>query len=160
MSSLGEAVRGAMARDPAGPAIRYDGQWTTWGELAGIVGGLEAHFTRLGLPQGAQIGCVLRNKPLPCGAMLAIVALDDCVVTFNGLLPDEKLADDIRAANAPVLVAPADDWERPAIVEAARGIGAAGLSLTGDVGNRSGASRAWRLSARTSTPRRSRTSPS
>ena len=70
MSSLGEAVRGAMARDPAGPAIRYDGAWTTWGELAGIVDGLEAHFARLGLPQGAQIGCILRNKPLPCGAML------------------------------------------------------------------------------------------
>jgi len=132
VSSLGEAVRGAMTRDPVGPAIRYDGQWTTWGELAGIVDGLKAHFARLGLPQGAQIGCVLRNRPLPCGAMLATVALDSCAVTFNGLLPDEKLADDIRAANPPVVVAPADDWDRPAVVEAARAIGAAGLSLTGD----------------------------
>jgi acyl-coenzyme A synthetase/AMP-(fatty) acid ligase len=133
VSSLGEAVRGAMARDPAGPAIRYDGAWTSWGELAGIVDGLEAHFARLGLPRGAQIGCVLRNRPLPCGAMLAIVALDDCVVTLNGLLPDEKLADDIRTANAPVVVAAAEVWERPAIVAAMRAIGAAGLSLTGDV---------------------------
>ena len=132
MSSLGEAVRGAMARDAAGPAIRYGGEWTTWGELAGIVEGLEAHFARLRLPPGAQIGCILRNKPLPCGAMLGIVALDDCVVTFNGLLPDEKLADDIRSANAPVVVASADEWARPAIVEAARSIGAAGLCLTGD----------------------------
>jgi acyl-coenzyme A synthetase/AMP-(fatty) acid ligase len=124
-----------MGRDPAGRAIRYDGEWTTWGELAGVVDGLESHLARLGLPQGTQIGCILRNKPLPCGAMLAIVALDDCVVTFNGLLPDEKLADDIRTANAPVVVASAEDWDRPAIVEAARAIGAAGLSLTGDVMN-------------------------
>jgi acyl-coenzyme A synthetase/AMP-(fatty) acid ligase len=124
-----------MSRDPSAQAIRYDGRWTSWGELAGIVDGLEAHFARLGLPQGAQIGCILRNKPLPCGAMLGIVALDDCVVTFNGLLPDEKLADDIRAANAPVVVAPADEWERPAIIEATRAIGAAGLSLTGDATN-------------------------
>jgi long-chain acyl-CoA synthetase len=132
VSSLGEAVRGAMVRDPAAPAIRYDGEWTTWGELAGIANALEAHFARLGLPPGAQIGCILRNKPLPCGAMLGIVALDSCVVTFNGLLPDGKLADDIRAANAPVVVATADEWDRPAIVEATRAIGAAGLSLTGD----------------------------
>jgi acyl-coenzyme A synthetase/AMP-(fatty) acid ligase len=132
MSSLGEKVREATARDPAGPAIRYDGRWTSWGELAGIADGLERHLQRIGLPAGTQIGCVLRNQPLPCGAMLAIVALDDCVVTFNGLLPDEKLADDIRAANAPVVVAPAADWERKAIVETARAIGAAGLSLTGD----------------------------
>ncbi|HUO12291.1 MAG TPA: long-chain fatty acid--CoA ligase, partial [Caulobacteraceae bacterium] len=94
-----------------------------------------AHFARLGLPKGAQIGCVLRNKPLPCGAMLGIVALDDCVVTFNGLLPDEKLADDIRKANAPVVVASAVDWDRTEFVEAVRAIGAAGLLLTGDLSN-------------------------
>ena len=61
------------------------------------------------------------------------MALDDCVVTLTGLLPDEKLADDIRTANAPVVVASVDDWDRPAIVAAAQSIGAAGLSLTGDV---------------------------
>jgi len=132
MSSLGQTVRAVLARDPAGPAIRYAGHWTTWGELAGITDGLERELARLGLGTGAQVGCILRNQPLPCAAMLGIVALDACVVTFNGLLPDDKLADDIRSANAPVVIATAEEWGRPPLVEAARAIGAAGLSLTGD----------------------------
>jgi acyl-coenzyme A synthetase/AMP-(fatty) acid ligase len=64
--------------------------------------------------------------------MIGIVAGERCLVTFNALTPDDKLAADVAVARAPVMVAAAEDWSREAFRTAVRDLGAAGVSLTGD----------------------------
>lgn len=131
MGILSDAVQASLAKGDA-PAIQFKGEWVSWDALGGVIRGLDAAFAKLGLPQGAAVGGVLRNWPEHAAMMTGVVAGAKCLVTFNGLLPDEKLADDIRRARPPVVVAHASDWARPALRAAVAEIGAAGVSLTGD----------------------------
>jgi long-chain acyl-CoA synthetase len=132
MGDFSEQMRAGLANDAAAPAIQFKGRWVTWGEIGGVVRGLDAVLDALGQGPDAAIGCVLRNSPLHAATMIGVVSGGRCLVTLNGLLPDEKLAADIVAARPPVLVASAADWERPALRAAAAAVGAAGVALTGD----------------------------
>jgi acyl-coenzyme A synthetase/AMP-(fatty) acid ligase len=132
MGSLSEQVAATLAGPRDAPAIQFKGRWTTWGEVADIVQGLDELFERLGQGRGAAIGCTIRNWPVHAATMIGVVAGERCLVTFNALTPDDKLAADIAAARAPVMVAAAQDWQRSAFREAVVKTGAAGISLTGD----------------------------
>ena len=135
MSYLNETVRGLL-RDKAGePGLQFHGEWRTWGDMDRLVRGLDEHFARLGTAEWTPVGCVLRNTPEHVTALIGLVTGDRCMVTLNALLPDDKLAADVRAVRPPVVIAAAQDWARPALREAAAEVGAAGLSLTGDLAN-------------------------
>jgi acyl-coenzyme A synthetase/AMP-(fatty) acid ligase len=133
VGQLGDQIRAGLAGDPAEGAIQFKGQWRSRGELNGIVLGLDQAFEALGLGPGAAVGCILRNRPEHAAVMLGLFSGGQCLVTLNGLLPDGRLAEDILAAKPPVIVATAEDWDRPAVREAAAAIGAAGVRLTGEV---------------------------
>jgi acyl-coenzyme A synthetase/AMP-(fatty) acid ligase len=130
--SLTERVASTLAGPREAPAFQFKGEWTTWGEVADLVAGLGREFAAQGLGKGAAVGCALRNRPPHAAAMIGVVAGERCLVTFNALSPDDKLAEDVRAARVPVLIAAAEDWRRPALIEAAAATGAVGLSLTDD----------------------------
>ncbi|MDB5448257.1 MAG: Acyl-CoA synthetase (AMP-forming)/AMP-acid ligase [Phenylobacterium sp.] len=132
MSYLNERIRAVLDDASEARAIQFKGAWRSWGELARLVHGLDAEFERLGLPPGAAVGGLLRNRPEQVAAMIGVVSGGFCLVTLNALLPDDKLAADIATARCPVLVAEASDWAREPVRAAAKAAGAAGLSLTGD----------------------------
>jgi len=132
MGYLSEQVAATLAGPPEAPAIQFKGRWTTWGDVAAIVRGLDDVLETLNLGEGAAVGCALRNAPLHAAAMIGVVAGGRCLVTFNALTPDDKLAADVAAARAPVMVAAAEDWSREAFRAAVHELGAAGVSLTGD----------------------------
>ena len=133
MSHLNDTIRGLLADRAGEPAIQFHGEWRTWGDLDRLVRALDGHFARLGLGAWTPVGCVLRNTPEHVTALIGLVTGDRCMVTLNALLPDDKLVADVRAVRPPVLVAAAQDWARPALHDVAAEIGAAGLSLTGDL---------------------------
>jgi long-chain acyl-CoA synthetase len=132
MGYLTDQIAATLAGPREAPALQFKGAWTTWGEVADLVRELNLLFERLGLGSGAAVGCPLRNAPLHAEVMIGVVAGERCLVTFNALTPDDRLAADVIAARAPVLVATADDWTRKALRDAVAQIGAAGISLTGD----------------------------
>jgi long-chain acyl-CoA synthetase len=131
MGILSDAVGISLAKSQE-RAIQFKGEWITWGQLGRLIRALDATMAALDLPQGAAVGGVLRNWPEHVAMLVGVVAGEKCLVTFNGLLPDEKLCDDLRQARPPVVVAHAADWARPAVRSAVEEIGAAGISLTGD----------------------------
>ncbi|MDB5422892.1 MAG: AMP-dependent synthetase and ligase [Phenylobacterium sp.] len=132
MGYLTAQIAATLAGPREAQAIQFKGHWTTWGDIADIAGGLERLFEELGLGPGAAVGCALRNAPEHAAVMVGVVASERCLVTFNALAPDDKLAADVLAARAPVMVAIAADWERPAFRDAVAAAGAAGVSLTGE----------------------------
>ena len=135
MSELNDTVRGYFRDKADEPALQFHGEWRAWSDIGRLVGALDGHLSRLGVGRWAPVGCVLRNTPDHVAALIGLVTGDRCMVTLNALLPDEKLAADIRAARAPVVVAAAQDWSRPALRQAVADAGAAGLSLTGHLAN-------------------------
>jgi acyl-CoA synthetase (AMP-forming)/AMP-acid ligase II len=132
MGYLTEQVAKTLSGLREGRAIQFKGHWTTWGEVSDIVRGLDVLLTELGLGRGAAVGCALRNRPAHAAVMMGVVAGERCLVTFNALTPDDKLAVDIEKARAPVVVAEAADWDRKAFRDAVAKTGAAAISLTGD----------------------------
>src|SRR5258705_3756413 len=132
MSYLREQVAATLAGSRDAPAIQFKGRWTTWGDVADVIRGLDGLFEELGLGEGSAVGCPLRNSPAHAAVMTGVVAGGRCLVTFNAFTPDDKLAADILAARPPVVVATAEDWTREALRGAVASVGAAGISLTGD----------------------------
>ncbi|NLR73417.1 long-chain fatty acid--CoA ligase [Novosphingobium sp. ERN07] len=52
-------------------------------------------------------------------AIVDVIITERCIVTLNPMLPDENLANDIRALKAPVILALAEDWARSEVRAAA-----------------------------------------
>ena len=135
MGYLTERIAATLAGPRDAPAIQFKGDWTSWGEVADIAQGLGRLFDAFGLGKGAAIGCALRNHPASAAAMIGVVAGERCLMTFNALSPDDRLAADVLTARVPAFVAEAADWERASLREAVLQVGAVGISLTGDPAN-------------------------
>lgn len=131
MTSLASQIRALMHIDPEAPAIEFQGRWHSWGELGTIVGAIETALAAAGIPEGSRVAGILRNTPETAAALVSIITSSRCMVTLNPMMPDEKLAQDITALQAPVIFALPTDWARPAIREAAFASGALCLELTG-----------------------------
>ncbi|WP_409574757.1 AMP-binding protein [Sphingopyxis sp. PET50] len=132
MPTLNSIVRQVLAIDPAAPALEYQKQWYSWGELASVIDAVELLLQQNGVRAGTRIGGILRNTPHIAAVIIGTIISDRCVVTLNPALPDEKLANDITALKTPVIVAQTEDWQRPPVREAAKRSGALGIEITGD----------------------------
>ena len=129
MASLRETIEGVLAVDPEAAAVESDGQWWSWGDLSRVKRQFETALEAAGLGAGVRIGAMLRNQPACAAVLAAIVSGDRCVVTLNPGLPDEKLAADIANLGLPVVVGCARDWDRPAVMSAAKQAGVLGILL-------------------------------
>jgi long-chain acyl-CoA synthetase len=133
MTSLSSIVRTVLTIDPSAPALEFEKNWHSWGELTAIIDGIETILTDNGIGPGARIGGILRNTPQMAAVIVGTIINDRCVVTLNPALPDVKLVHDITSLKTPVIIAQNVDWQRPEIREAARATGALCLEVTGDI---------------------------
>ncbi|HMT44244.1 MAG TPA: AMP-binding protein [Chakrabartia sp.] len=126
MALITEKLRAIMAIDPARTEIEFEGKDHSWGELARVVGDIEAALQGMGLPEDARVGVMLRNRPGHVAAILAVLAGDRCLVTLNPILPDEKLFADVEGLGLPVIIADESDAARAGLTDH---IAAAGSAL-------------------------------
>ena len=134
MSTLSDQIHAVLALDPAAPAIEFHKTWTTWGDLAAIMGEIDALLDGAGLPAGTRVGVLMRNNVLTAAALLQVVASERCIVTLNANLPDERLAADIAAQKVPVVIGLACDWEREPVRLAVAAMGCAAIVLDRSAG--------------------------
>jgi acyl-CoA synthetase (AMP-forming)/AMP-acid ligase II len=132
--SLAERIRDVLALEPTAGAIEFEGRWHSFGELRAIASALDAALTAAGIGADAPVGCLLRNHPALLGAVLGLLASERCVVTLNPHQGDAKLAGEIESLKLPAVVGWHVEWERGALVDAARAAGSLGLELTGIAG--------------------------
>jgi acyl-CoA synthetase (AMP-forming)/AMP-acid ligase II len=121
-----------MRIDPAAPAVHHGRDTWSWGELAGHGALVDAELPE-GLRDavGLRVAVVMRNRPAHVATILDTLARRRCLVPVSSLQTPARLADDVAALGVPVVVADAEDWARPELVEAVRRGGALGLSLDG-----------------------------
>lgn len=121
-----------LALDPSAPAVEYQGVWRTWGRIAADADALQEALARHRLGAATRLGVILRNRPEIVSCILGIIRLEGCLASLNASAPDDRLASDIGAVKAPVLIAVAADWARERVRKAAEDTGALLLSLTDD----------------------------
>jgi acyl-coenzyme A synthetase/AMP-(fatty) acid ligase len=132
MSKLGKLIEGIEAVDPSAEAMEFRGQWWTWGDLRTAGQALDQALTQAGLGARTRVGMLMINRPEIAASFLHIMGSGRCLVAVNASLPDERLAAEVAVLHVPALVATAEQWQREALVTAARQAGCLGLELTGD----------------------------
>ncbi|AIT80034.1 class I adenylate-forming enzyme family protein [Novosphingobium pentaromativorans] len=128
---LAATIDGVLLIDPTRDALEFGREWLTWEELDRRSRKLCDLLDAIGAGPDTRIGVLLRNHCDLVPVLLGLFRSGRCLASLNAVSPDAKLADDIRDAAVPVLVACGADWERPDILAAAREAGSAIVSIDG-----------------------------
>ncbi|MFD3589541.1 class I adenylate-forming enzyme family protein [Streptomyces sp. NPDC058683] len=129
---LSNWLRHVMGIDPTATALTFAESSLPWSYLADATRDLEALLG--GHPSARRVGLVLRNRPAPLAALLAVIATGRQIVTLSPHVGETGLGDDIRSLRPDVVVADEEDWARDAVRDAAKDIGAVPLTACQETG--------------------------
>ena len=100
--ALSQRIADVLALQPLGAAIEYDGQWSTWQQVAGLA-------NRIAVMGEAEVGMLLRNRPAHVAALLGVLLGGGTVVTINPSRGDDRTRSDIAALDLPAIVGEPED---------------------------------------------------
>ncbi|KUI20540.1 AMP-dependent synthetase [Mycobacterium sp. GA-1285] len=104
---LSRRIRDVLALDPDAPAIEYEGEWITWGQVAGLA----AQIHGVGVT-GRQVGMLLRNTPAHVASLLGVLLGGGTVVVVNPSRGDDRIRADLQALALPVVIGEQGDLSR------------------------------------------------
>jgi long-chain acyl-CoA synthetase len=102
MHELRRRIADVLALRPDTGAIEYDGEWSTWRQVAELA----SQIASIG---EAEVGILLRNKPTQVAAFLGVLLGGGTVVTINPSRGDDRTRADIAALDLPVVIGEPDD---------------------------------------------------
>ncbi len=129
MSYLSSQLNGVLAIDPEADALDYNEVWYSWGQLKFGIDTISGLLDSLSAGEDTRIGVMMQNRPDQSAAVLTAIARDNCIVTINPLLPQEKLNADLKNLKLPVVIGEPDDLERPGVLDVLREAGSAVIEL-------------------------------
>jgi long-chain acyl-CoA synthetase len=101
---LSRRLADVLDLQPDAAAIDYDGQWSTWREVARLAQAIKA------LVVGQyQVGILLRNKPAHVASFLGVLLAGGTVVVINPSRGDDRTRADVGALDLPFIVGERDD---------------------------------------------------
>ncbi len=103
---LRRRIAGVLSLQPDAPAIEFDGQWSTWGQLADLT----HHIGSLPV-RHRDVGILLRNTPSHVAALLGVLVAGGTVVVINPSRGDDRIKDDIEQLGLPLIVGTPADLE-------------------------------------------------
>jgi long-chain acyl-CoA synthetase len=115
--------------DPTAMAVEFKKQPYSWGELRSTALEIDRLLNESGLGKGAAIGVILRNRPGLVATIVGTIVSERCLVCINPHYPPQTLQAEVRSLNLAAIIADADDWNVPGIVDAARSVGTMGIRL-------------------------------
>ncbi|BBZ17650.1 class I adenylate-forming enzyme family protein [Mycolicibacterium gadium] len=96
---LSRRISDVMDLRPEGPAIEYDAEWLTWGEVATLARHIEALDDT-----GCQVGILLRNTPSHVAAFLGVLMGGGTVVVVNPARGDDRIRADVESLRLPLII--------------------------------------------------------
>src|SRR6476659_7793971 len=127
MNPLSERIGAVLDLDPSAPALEFDGRWYSWSDIRRTAHDVDAALRNLGGGEGAHVGVLLRNRPVPVGLVLGVLRAGACLVTINPTLGDDRVHADLAHLDLAVLAGERRDVE--AHVDAALAARSAVLAL-------------------------------
>lgn len=97
---------------PDEPALEYQGQWFSWGELGDMARRIGSLVETCSGGEGTRVGILLRNRPAHVAALLGVLLCGGCVVVINPSRGDDRTRADIIALKLPLIVGEPDDVEK------------------------------------------------
>jgi len=124
-----DRVAQLCAECPDAPAIEFEGQATTWGDVSARMDGLQSTLLACDVGASDAVGLVVRERPPAVGALLALLALGRPVVLIQSLASDTELCADVRRLPVAAVVAETRDWARDGFAACVRAAAMVGISL-------------------------------
>ncbi len=122
---LSRRIRQMVRLDPGAPALFFDGLTVPWSFYADAVADLSSLLAAY--PGARRVGIVLRNRPGPLAALIAVLGTGREVVTLSPHLGDIGLEKDIVDLAPDVVVAEDADWARDAVLASSKAVRAVAL---------------------------------
>jgi long-chain acyl-CoA synthetase len=101
---LSRRLADVLDLQPDAAAIDYDGQWSTWREVAQLAQAINAVVIGQ-----HQVGILLRNKPAHVASFLGVLLAGGTVVVINPSRGDDRTRADVEALDLPFIVGERDD---------------------------------------------------
>jgi long-chain acyl-CoA synthetase len=127
---LHEMMRNALDRPAHIRAVEYCNEWYSWGWLRHMADAVEKAVTGSGVPKGARIGVIARNRPAFIGALLSLIATQRSIVMIYAFQSPTAIAEDIHRLKLDAIIADNHDWSDE-VVAAAREVDALSLAIEG-----------------------------
>jgi long-chain acyl-CoA synthetase len=106
---LADRIAQVLALDPSAPALEFERQWHTWGDLAAT-----AEQVAPLVEPGERVAVLLRNRPAPVGLVLGLWRAGACVVTANPDGGTERVLADLESLGVATVAGETADLERRA----------------------------------------------
>lgn len=124
-----ETMRMRMRAAGGEPLMCYRGDWRSRSEFASAAQAIDELLTEHGVVRGNPVGIFMRNRPGVVAAVTVVLATERPLVVLNPLTPDGAVGDDVLALQPAAVLADAEDWSRPELVEAVSACGALGIQV-------------------------------
>ncbi|QNJ96431.1 long-chain fatty acid--CoA ligase [Mycolicibacterium fluoranthenivorans] len=111
------------------PCIEFGGHWYTGTEVTAMAAAVEAALGSAGVPAGAPIGLVVRNRWPHAAAIIGLLAAHRWVSMIYSFQSPTAIAADIEKLRLPAVLADDEDWTAP-VVAAAAAAGSAGVRIS------------------------------
>jgi long-chain acyl-CoA synthetase len=108
---LSRRIAHVVDLQPDAPALEFDGEWISWGQLATMARSVGSLVDQYSGGDGTQVGMLLRNRPQHVAAFLGVLLGGGCVVVLNPSRGDERIRADISALHLPVIIGEQYDLE-------------------------------------------------
>ncbi len=102
--ALSRRIAEVLDLAPDLPAIEFDGQWFSWGDVSRFARDVAALDIR-----HRQVGMLLRNRPAHVASVLGVLLAGGTVVVINPSRGVERTRADVEALRLPMIIGESDD---------------------------------------------------
>jgi acyl-CoA synthetase (AMP-forming)/AMP-acid ligase II len=106
LPALTDRIARVLALDPSAPALEFERQWHTWGDLAATADTIAPL-----VEPGERVAVLLRNRPAQVGLVLGLLRAGACVVTANPDGGPERVLADLESLGVATVAGETDDLE-------------------------------------------------
>ncbi len=103
MNPLSERIGAILELDPTAAALEFEHRWYSWGDVARTADDVDRALRAAGAGEGAAVGVLLRNRPVPVGLMIGVLRAGACLVTINPTLGADRVQADVASLDLAVL---------------------------------------------------------
>jgi acyl-CoA synthetase (AMP-forming)/AMP-acid ligase II len=126
--SFTETFGAALASYGDKPCIEFRGRWYTGDEISAYCDAIAARLREAGVPDGAPVGLVVRNRLPHAAAVIGFLAAGRPVSMIYSFQSPESIARDVEELNLSAILADREDWTTP-VEMAAKRAGSVGVSI-------------------------------
>jgi len=127
--SFTETFAAGLASYGEQPCIEFKGRWYSGADITEYADAIAAVLRDAGVPDGAPVGLVVRNRLPHAAAIIGFLAVGRPVSMIYSFQSPEAIGRDVEKLNLSAIVADRDDWTDE-VITAAKSVGSAGIAIS------------------------------